>query len=157
MSASIKVEHINPFIQATAQTFATMVKCEVKPGKMYVKNGNTTHHDVSGIIGLSGGAKGSVALGFPRVSALKIVSAFIGDKMLQLDKDALDAIGELANIIAGSAKQDLSKYKIMISLPTVITGLNHSLNPPSDIPELIVPFDTPYGAFDLLVCFKSET
>jgi chemotaxis protein CheX len=156
MAAQIKVEHINPFIQATAQTFATMVKCDVKPGKMHLKTAEATHHDVSGIIGLSGGAKGSVALGFPRITALKVVSAFIGDKVLALDKDALDAVGELANIIAGSAKQDLSQFKIMISLPTVITGSNHSLNPPSDTPELIVPFETPHGRFDLLVCFKSE-
>jgi chemotaxis protein CheX len=156
MAAQIKVEHINPFIQATAQTFATMVKCEIKPGKMQLRTGDTMHHDVSGIIGLSGGAKGSVALSFPRITALKVVSAFIGDKVLQLDKDALDAVGELANIVAGSAKQDLSQYKIMISLPTVITGNNHTLNSPSDAPELIVPFETPHGKFDLLVCFKSE-
>ncbi len=156
MAVQIKVEHINPFIHATAQTFATMVKCEIKPGKMHLKKAEKTHHDVSGIIGLSGGARGSVALGFPRITALKIVSAFIGDKILQLDKDALDAVGELANIVAGSAKQDLTQYKINISLPTVVTGDNHSLNPPSDTPELIVPFETTYGNFDLLVCFRSE-
>jgi chemotaxis protein CheX len=156
MQATIKVEHIQPFIQATSLTFTTMVKSEAKPGKMRLQSGNATHHDVSGIIGLSGGAKGSVALSFPQLTALNVISAFIGEKMTALDKDALDAIGELANIVAGSAKQDLSKYKIMISLPTVITGSNHTLSGPSNIPELIVPFETVYGPFDLLVCFKSE-
>lgn len=158
MQAAIKVEHINPFIKATAQTFATMVNTEAKAGKIRMKSKaqESSQNDVSGIIGLSGGARGLVALSFPKVSALKIVSAFVGDNVQNLDKDALDAIGELANIVAGSAKQDLTEYKVNISLPTVVMGEQHALNGPSDTPELIVPFETPHGGFELVVCFKSE-
>jgi len=156
MSVSVKVEHINPFIQATSLTFTTMVKGDAKPGKMRLKSGEKIHYDVTGTIALSGGAKGSVALGFPRITALKVISAFVGDKVLQLDKDALDAIGELANIVAGSAKQDLSRFSIAIGLPVVHVGENRNKELFADVPEFVVPFETPYGPFDMILRFKSE-
>jgi chemotaxis protein CheX len=152
----LKVEHINPFIAATTRTFETMMKLKVVPGKVNLKKTQSRHWDVSGIIGLSGGAKGTVALCFPRVTALKVVSTFVGMKVVSLDKDTLDAIGELANIVAGSAKQDLESFNIAISLPSVILGDNHDLMGPADTPELVVPFTSDLGVFDLIVCFKSE-
>jgi chemotaxis protein CheX len=157
MSTAIKAEHINPFIKATVQTFSSMMATEIKPGKIGLKSADPLRCDVSGIIGLSGGARGSVALSFPRITALKVMSAFVGEKILALDKETLDGIGELANIVAGAAKQDLDQYRITISLPTVILGDGHELVGPTNVPELVVPFDSPHGAFFLVVCFKSET
>jgi chemotaxis protein CheX len=157
MPSAVKVEHINPFVRATMETFNSMVKIEAKPGKPVLKKDTKLHADVSGIIGLSGGAKGSVALSFPRITALKSVSAFGGMKVLALDDLVVDAIGELANIIAGAAKKDLSQYRINISLPTVVLGEGHELGGPKDILPMVVPFETGLGGFNLLVSFKSET
>ncbi|MDB5048410.1 MAG: putative Chemotaxis protein CheX [Fibrobacteres bacterium] len=66
-----------------------------------------------------------------------------------------DAIGELANIVAGAAKKDLSRFKIKISLPTVIAGENHSISGSEDASGMVIPFTYPEGGFDLTVCFKS--
>ncbi len=153
---SIKVEHINPFIMATMETFKSMMSAEIKPGKVKLKQGSSLAHDVSGIIGLSGGARGSIAMSFPRITALKVVSAFVGEKVVTMDENVVDAIGELANIVAGAAKKDLSQYNITISLPSVVMGENHFVMEPKDVIAMIVPFETPYGTFDLAVCFKSE-
>jgi chemotaxis protein CheX len=153
----LKVEHINPFIRATRETFSTMVKTEARPGKVALRTGREAHADISGIIGLSGGAKGSVALGFPRISALKIVSAFVGEKTVTLDETAVDAIGELANIISGSARRDLSEHRINISLPTVVLGERHELTSTREVVPMVVPFETALGPFLLTVNFKSES
>lgn len=133
-----------------------MMSVEIKPGKVKLKQGSSLSHDVSGIIGLSGGAIGSVTLSFPRITALKTVSAFVGEKVVSMDENVVDAIGELANIIAGAAKKDLAQYNINISLPSVVMGENHQVKEPKDVIAMIVPFETPYGTFDLAVCFKSE-
>ena len=151
---TIKAEHINPFIKATVDTFSTMVSLKITPGKVLLKANSTLSYDVSGIIGLGGGAKGSVALSFPRVSALGIVRAFTGEKVISTSS-MVDAIGELANIIAGAAKQDLTKFKISISLPTVVLGEKHSIAGPVDALNMVVPFDCSAGKFDLGICFKS--
>jgi chemotaxis protein CheX len=154
---TVKVEHINPFIRATMETFATMIKADPRPGKVALRTGKEMHSDISGIIGLSGGAQGSVALSFPRITALKVVSAFVGEKVVMMGDDVVDAIGELANIVAGSAKKDLAGFKIAISLPTVVLGDKHELTSKREVVPMVVPFESVLGGFLLTVNFKSET
>lgn len=150
----IKAEHVNPFIKATIETFTAMVNVKVTPGKVKLKGKEDSDYDVSGIIGLGGGAKGSVAVSFPRLSALAMVRAFTGEKVVT-NTVMVDAIGELANIIAGAAKKDLTQYKISISLPTVVMGEKHAINGPVDTINMVVPFDSECGKFYLALSFKS--
>jgi chemotaxis protein CheX len=157
MIAAVKVEHVNPFVVATMETFKSMVKSEAKPGKPTLVKDNKTQFDISGIIGLSGGAQGTVSLSFPKIACLKIVSAFGAMKAVALDEDVVDAVGELANIIAGAAKKDLAQYNINISLPTVVMGDNHQLAAPRNVIPMAVPFECALGNFNLVVSFKSET
>lgn len=156
MPAPVKVEHINPFVTATMETFKSMVKTAVTPGKISLVSTSHLKYDISGIIGLSGGAKGTVSLSFPRLTALKAVSEFIGEKQLALDDTVKDAVGELANIVAGAAKKDLTQYKISISLPSVIIGENHQVQGGKEVIPLAVPFESPLGSFHLVVGFTSE-
>lgn len=151
---AVKAEHVNPFIKATVDTFATIVDMKITPGKVQLKSASKTNYDVSGIIGISGGAKGTVALSFPRMVALPVVRAFTGEKVVT-NNQMVDAIGEVANIVAGAAKKDLAQYKILISLPTVVMGDKHEVAGPVDSINLIVPFECPAGQFDLAICFKS--
>jgi chemotaxis protein CheX len=151
---SIKAEHINPFIKATMETFTSMVNLKVSPGKVRLKGPDGLRYDVTGIIGLSGGAIGSVAIGFPSDSASAMVRALTGAETASTPS-MVDAIGELANIIAGAAKKELMQYKISISLPTVVMGEMHAINGPVDTPCMIVPFASECGSFDLALSFKS--
>jgi len=152
-----RAEHINPFLKATIDSFTTMVHMTPQPGKPYINRGNGVHYDVSGVIGLSGEAKGSIVISFPRVTALKVVSSFLGEKVMSLNDEVSDAIGELANIIAGAAKKDLTDFKINISLPTVIIGQNHNIVEPKDVMCMVVPFKCEGGDFDLAVNLKSNS
>ncbi|MDB5103442.1 MAG: chemotaxis protein [Fibrobacteres bacterium] len=151
----IKVEHINPFVTSTIETFAKMVGVEAKPGKLMVKKGNKEDYDISGIIGISGGAKGMVALSFPKSTALRVTNKFVGTAYEEMNADTIDAIGELANIVVGYAKKGLSEFNVLISLPSVITGTNHQIMEPKDVFSFIVPFETPLGGFHLLVSLKA--
>jgi chemotaxis protein CheX len=58
----MKVEYINPFLTATIDVFNTMLRCPLTRGKPFAKGGPQPQYDVSGIIGLSGTAKGIVVL-----------------------------------------------------------------------------------------------
>ncbi|MDB5047329.1 MAG: hypothetical protein JWO30_400 [Fibrobacteres bacterium] len=151
----IKVEHINPFVTSTIETFRKMVGLEAKPGKLIIKQGNADDYDISGIIGISGGAKGMVSLSFPKETAIKVTNKFIGASSADVTDDTIDAIGELANIVAGYAKKGLGEFNITISLPSVITGSNHRIKEPKDVFSFIVPFETELGGFHLAVSLKS--
>ncbi|MDQ3001951.1 MAG: chemotaxis protein CheX [Fibrobacterota bacterium] len=157
MASPVRVEHINPFVSATIETFKSMMHTTITPGKIVLVTKDRKLFDISGIIGLSGGAKGTVSLSFPKLTALKAVSQFIGEKIVTVDDTVKDAIGELANIVAGAAKRELAQYKINISLPTVIIGDGHEVQGGKEVIPLAVPFDSPLGMFSLVVSFKSES
>ena len=97
----MKVEYINPFLVSTISAFDTMLKCALTRGTPYVKNGSNPSHEVSGVIGLSGKAQGTVVVGLGREAALKATEAMLQERPPEINGDVVDAIGELANIIAG--------------------------------------------------------
>jgi chemotaxis protein CheX len=151
----MNVAFVNPFITSTLETFKTMVHAEVKPGKPILKKDGDPMFDISGIIGLSGIAQGAIALSFPKIVALKTVSAMLGSEIKIVGPELTDGIGELVNIIAGNAKQYLSQYQLTISLPNVIVGRNHTITPPSHTPSILVPFNGAIGEFAMEVSLKT--
>jgi chemotaxis protein CheX len=151
-----KVEHINPFLAATVDTFSTMIGMQAAPGKPHIKQGSGVQYDISGVIGLSGEARGSVIISFPRLTAIKVVTSFLGEKVVSLDGDVCDAVGELANIIAGSAKKSLADFKVNISLPTVVMGEHHRIVEPKDVICMVIPFSCEAGNFDVAVNLQSS-
>jgi len=113
------------------------------------------NHDVSGIIGLSGDVMGSVILSFPTESAEKIIGKFIGFEVKAGSEDFSDAIGELANMVAGSAKAKISGKNISISCPSVVVGKNHCVQQPSDSTSIIIPCKTELGNFNVEISFRN--
>ena len=110
--------------------------------------------EVSGIIGLAGETTGSVVLSFSRDTAIKVISKFAGHPYQALGSDVLDGVGELINIVAGNAKKDLTDFKIVISLPGVITGRDYRIHWPEQVPVISVPFTTSAGDFTLNVSLR---
>jgi chemotaxis protein CheX len=153
----MNVAYVNPFISSTLETFKTMMKIDVVPQKPALKKNGDPMYDVSGIIGLSGNAQGSISLSFPKIVALKAVSAMIGSEIKIIGPEITDGIGEIVNIIAGNAKQNLTQYNLTISLPNVIVGKDHSVTAPSGIATIIVPFTSAIGNFAMEVSLKTKT
>lgn len=149
------VSYINPFIISTIETFQKMLKTEAKPGQVQLKNETTYTYDVSGVIGLSGEAQGSICLSFPKLIALKVVSALVGSEIKIVGPEVADAIGEIANIIAGNAKQHLTQFNLSISLPKVIMGKDHKIASQRGVPTIVVPFDCSLGNFAMEVSLKT--
>jgi len=141
----MKVEYINPFLTSTISAFSTMLGCELTRGTPYIKNGSQPEHEVSGIIGLSGKAQGTVVLGLSREAALSAAEVLLEERPPVINGDVTDAVGELANIIAGGAKAQLAHLSMSVSLPTVITGKCHCVEFPSKITPICIPFQSKWG------------
>ena len=150
------VSYVNPFISSTITTFKTMLRMDAIPGAVALKREPFPAYDISGVIGLSGDAQGSISLSFPKLVALKTVSAMLGTDIKIVGPELTDGIGELANIVAGYAKQGLAKYNLSISLPNVIIGTDHILAQPSGAPTIIVPFTSAIGNFAMEISLKTR-
>lgn len=150
------VSFINPFIISTAKTFKTMLSTEITTGEPILLADANHSFDVSGVIGLSGEAQGVIALSFPRAMALKLVGALLRTEEEIQYEDMVDGIGEIANIVAGLAKQDLSEFKFQISLPNVVIGTDHKIATQSGVPAVMIPIKTEYGEFAIEVSLKTR-
>ena len=74
-----------------------------------------------------------------------------------LNAEVADAVGELANMIAGGAKAQLEEYEMSITLPTVIIGCYESIEFPSDTPSLCIGFKSDWGILTVQVALVEET
>lgn len=145
----MNVTFINPFLESTINVLSTMAFVSPVPGKPFLKRDRDACGDVSGIIGLTGSARGSMAISFSTGSILKIVSNMLGEEHHSLDQDICDAVGELTNMVSGDARKRLEKegFNIAASIPTVVSGEHHSIKHVLGGPSIIIPFDTEEGPF----------
>lgn len=144
---------ILPFVNSTLRVFTQMVKVKPEILKPRIKGDDEMGYDVSGIIGFSGEIVGSVVVSFQMEAAKKLVSALAGMDIDETSPDFVDALGEIANMVAGSAKNDLGK-KASIAIPTVILGRNHVIGRLSGVPCIVIPCRTPVGDFSVEVNIK---
>ncbi len=150
------VRYINPFLEGTVSVLKTMAFVDPRPGKPYLKKNSLAQGDISGIIGLTGEAKGSLALSFSERCIIKIVSNMLGEEISSLNGDIKDAVGEITNMVSGVARQRLEEMNLKISaaIPTVVSGKNHSITHVLGGPSIIIPFETDHGPFVVDVCMK---
>lgn len=155
---SVNVEFINPFIDATRNVFATMCGAEVVRKKLFLKDDYKMMGDVSGVMGLSGTATGSVVVSLPKDLACKIVSHMLGETTIpaDLNSDVCDGVGEIINMIAGQAKAMLvkTKYHFTISIPSVVSGHGHEISHKKGTPNIVVLFEADGEPFALQVCLS---
>lgn len=150
------VSYINPFIIATDNCFKTMIYTNIKPEAPQLKRFPYPAYDISGVIGLSGEAQGSVSLSFSQTTASMFVRRMLGGIESISEEDMIDGVGEIVNIIAGNAKMHLTKFNLSISLPNVIIGSNHTLAGQSGSPTIVVPFTSDLLTFIMEVSLKTK-
>jgi chemotaxis protein CheX len=150
------VKMINPFINATLNVLETMAFVKAGAGKPYLKKDNNAQGDVSGVIGFTGEANGTVYVTFDEPCILKIVSNMFGEEMTEINDEITDAVGELTNMISGQARKELEELGKIYdgAIPSVITGKNHKLVPMTKGPRVAIPFKTDFGNFIIEVSLE---
>ena len=150
----MNVHFINPFLEGTVSVLKTMAFVEPRAGKPYLKVDNLAKGDISGIIGLTGSAAGSLALSFIEGAILTIVSNMLGEALKSINCDVKDAVGELTNMVSGVARKNLEAqgFYIQAAIPTIVSGKNHSIAHVMGGPSLIIPFEIDEGVFVVDVC-----
>jgi chemotaxis protein CheX len=153
----MKIEYINPFIDATVQTFDSM--CRVTPvrdGQLYVQNeGFVSNYDLMGVLGLTGGVKGAVLMTMSIEVGKKAVGAFLMEEITESDSDLMDGFGEILNIIAGAAAAKLEGLNVNLALPTVLRGEHQQMHTKQESPWVIIPMKFPeWGKFNIEVSME---
>jgi len=147
------VNYINPFLVAVQNVFDTMIEVPFQLGKPSVKRDTVVPYEISAIIGLSGSVTGSVVISLSESLALELASSLLGEDFDTVDEDCTDAIGEIANMIAGNAKTNFPGEEASISVPSVVIG-KHKVSYPSGLPIIAIPCNVGAGELVLEVAIK---
>jgi len=141
---SLNVSMINPFISATKEVFEVMSGIHVKRKSLFLKKDYKIFGEISGIMGLTGDAAGSIAISFSYDLAKKVISIILDMDVAELEEnDVKDGIGEILNMIAGQTKAILAdtKYRFKLSIPAVVAGYGYEIYHPENAPCIVVIFE----------------
>jgi chemotaxis protein CheX len=136
-------QYIQPFSEVCTYVFQDFVGIEITAASPYFSDKEVAETwDVSALISLSGQAQGVIAISMKQALALQLTGILTGASHTTVDEDVMDALGEIVNIIAGRAKQRLENtFKLIISLPTIILGMEHTVKWPTRQSQLLcLPF-----------------
>ena len=113
---------------------------------------------ISALVGLAGTYNGLVSLHMPSSLAIAATSSMLGMEVTELDDDVNDAMGEIANMIAGSFKQHLSKsgMDVHISTPSVVYGKEYIITLGNNPDQIAVRFATEDDWFMVAVAFEEN-
>ncbi len=151
------VKHINPFLSGTLEVLKKMAFIEAVPGRPHVKTDESAFGDVSGIIGITGDALGSLALSFSEACICKVVANMLGERFDGVTQEIIDATGELTNMISGASRTQMEKMgmRVYAAMPTVVHGKRHTISHILKAPSIVIPFSTAAGPFFVDVCIQT--
>jgi chemotaxis protein CheX len=115
---------IKNLIEDTRSVFSTMLGLELMHLPLEVDPLKNFTDCISAMVGLAGTYNGLVSVHQPISLGTRLAGVMLDTELEEGDKDILDALGEVANMVAGNLKQHLSKggSDIRLSTPSVVTG-----------------------------------
>ncbi len=106
----------------------------------------TTHFKdcLTAMVGLAGTYNGLVSVHIPWALAISFTSLMLGMEVTEIDDDVNDAMGEIANMVAGSFKQHLSKggSDIQLSTPSIVNGADYVVSTGQNLENVTLKFAT---------------
>ncbi|MGO9271401.1 MAG: chemotaxis protein CheX [Terriglobia bacterium] len=85
--------------------------------------------NMTAMIGLAGELSGILSVRCPAAAAATLASRMLGAEVTPSDSDTRDALGEIANVIAGTLKAKVPGLDdaCLLSTPTIVIGLDYKL------------------------------
>jgi chemotaxis protein CheX len=152
----VKVEFVNPFIQAATEVLESEVGGETVRGNLRVHKSAFTTDEVTALVGVTGKVCGMVLYSMSQQIALGIVSRMMGQPFEDFDALAQSGIGELGNVITGRAGALLSEagYPSNITPPALVIGKGTMVTT-LDLNRLVLSLETEVGNLEVQVVLKA--
>lgn len=128
-------------VTGTQDVFSTMLMVDLESKAAIENKECEIRSNLTSMIGLGGGVRGLLAIHCPASVAKAITGAFLGVEVDELNDDVKDAIGEIANMVAGNLKVSYAKIGVSVELaiPTSIVGESFYVSGIADANRIIVP------------------
>lgn len=131
----------------TQDVFSTMLGVELE--RETCGGRSAIQSNLTSMIGLGGGIRGVLAIHCPAAVARGITAGFLGMEVEELNEDVKDAIGEIANMVAGNLKVSYAAVGVDVELaiPTTIVGEKYRISGIAEAKRFIESMKTADGLF----------
>ncbi len=143
------MEFAKKIVETTEEIFSTMVFMDVSAGTPLSEGKQAIGCHISAMIGLTGDFSAMLNIHCPETVGLSIAGAMLGMELKEVDADVKDALGEIANMVAGGLKERFATEDINLELaiPTTISGKSYTIASPTKSNRVIIPFNVESGQF----------
>jgi chemotaxis protein CheX len=155
----MRVEYINPFVEASFYVLKEVLGTELRRGKLCMRNAAKPRLGVTSRVGLSGDVSGWVLIDMSRETALAVASAMNEEQLPDFDELAKATIGELANMITANAVTRLhdAGFDFDLTPPFLFYGAYKGGKRISINDEaLIIPIEMPMGTVEINVAVREK-
>ena len=152
----MKVEIVNPFIQAATEVLESELGGESQRGELRLQKSAVTTDEVTAIVCVTGTVAGFVLYSMNETTALAILSRTMNQDFREFDALAQSGIGELGNVITGRAGVLLSQagYPSNMTPPAVVVG-NGTMVTTLDLSRLVLPLETAVGGLEVQIVLRA--
>jgi chemotaxis protein CheX len=154
----MRVEYINPFVEAAFNVLKEVLNVDVKRGELYLKSTTMSIMGVATLVGLAGDVEGRVLFDMTKETALNIAGAMNDEEFTVLDELAKATITELANMVTAQAVTKLHDlgFKFDLTPPALFSGENMEISN-REVEALIVPMELgDYGKIEINVAVRER-
>jgi chemotaxis protein CheX len=112
---------------STREVFDIMLGTQLHPFEPAVNEPSVNQGEFTALVGLAGSLCGVLSIRCNNQAARIMAGKMLGMPPEEVDNDSWDALGEIANMIAGNFKGKLSGIgnHCMLSVPTIIVGSDY--------------------------------
>lgn len=148
-----------PFISSALNVIATMSSLPVAVGESRMGVAGAKFGCITGIIGMSSAElSGNMLIRFEEAAILQIVNTMLREQFTHVNKDIIDAVGEITNMVVGGAKMELAKLGHIFDMasPAVVEGNQVHMVQSAPDSALLLPFSVPQGKFMIEAVFVKK-
>jgi len=146
---------LNPIISAVIRTFESMFECTPHRTGLELKRQNAPVYPLSAIVSLTGQMNGTIVLSVSESVGIEILKRLVFEEVSEINSDVCDAVGEVANMIAGSAKGELAHLKLTLGIPNMVLGKDHEVYYRPEVARpMCLHFDSEMGPFSIEFGFQ---
>jgi chemotaxis protein CheX len=153
----MRVEYINPFVEAAFSIMKEVLNTDVQRKELYLKKTSQPVMGVAAIVGLAGDVEGRVLIDMSEDTATQMASVMNNEELTEIDALVKATITELANMITAAAVTKLHDlgFKFDLTPPSIITGTNMQVTD-LNVEALIVPLSIPQGLVEINVAIRER-
>lgn len=132
----------NEIISGTKDVFQTMLMVDIQAGDPVLNEKIPVSSNMTSMLGLGGSIKGMLAVHCTEEAAKTATALMLGMDIAEMNEDVKDAVGEIANMVAGNLKISFETFnqEIQLAIPSAIIGNSYKMAGMGGAKRVIIPF-----------------